>query len=472
MNSLFKFQEDGVEILRETKRMILGDDMGVGKTPQLICANRDGRRIIVSCPSTVRSVWERELPKWGEDNFVILRKPKDVNLITPTTKWIVCNHESLRIHRLDALGRKVDDKGRYTENKKKYEGQSPFKTVASTEIGATLFKLGHDRFVLDEAHLMANNKAGWTKGALILAKAAERVYPATGTPMVSVESLWTLLNMVAPNVFRSKWKFLQKHADAKPGVFGWEKNRHATDPQALADEIRPYFLRREKRDVFKDMPPRTVQDVYLDPTDQQTSINESIKNDLLIEIGDDFIMTPSTITQMVRLQQVSIDPRILGIKSAGSKIGYTVDLIQGTTQKVVVFCTFAEALSLLSQELDKEGVKHHKMTGDTEDTERTRMIEDFQTNPDIRSFITTTQAGGPGIDLTAGTIAVFINRHYTPSINLQAEARIDRYPQDKPITIINLRTTGSIDDHAYDALSDKEHAAKSVLDILKSFIKS
>jgi len=172
---------------------------------------------------------------------------------------------------------------------------------------------------------------------------------------------------------------------------------------------------------------------------------------------------------LVRLQQVSVDPRILGGSDPGAKLPFLVDLVKSTSQKVVVFTTYASAAILAHQDLARAKVSAALLTGDTPHSARNHVIGRFQTDARVRVFVTTIQAGGPGIDLTAGSVVVFVNRHYTPAMNDQAQARVDRIGQNLPITVYNLRTENSVDDHVYDVLGDKEESVDNLLDVYRIY---
>lgn len=471
---LFDYQETGKAKIIKVKRMLLADDMGVGKTPQLIEGLKHTKRILVACPSTVRGVWEARIPEWDPGSeMVVARKPKDVEPLPPGTKWLVVNYESIRVHRLDANGDKVvDKKGNIRDaNGNKKPGKKPFKTVPSTKIADVVFRFKPQAVVFDEGHNITNPEAAQTQGARILAKHAEYAVPATGTPILDgMDDLWTLLNLIDPKKWSSKWKFLQQHANAHPGMWGWEFTKGATDPLLLMEEIEGVFLRRTKGEV-RDYKLPNEDNIYLDFTDEQYRLTKSFVDDMFAEIsqGEHMVVT-NALALLTRLRQVSVDPRLVGSKAPGTKIEALCDIVAGTSQKIVVFSVFTQAIALANEELNKRKVLTHVLTGDTPENQRNAIIKSFQTEGH-QVFLANTAVGGPGIDLTAASIVVFLDRHYTPAINQQAVSRVDRYPQDKMVSVINLRTRGSVDDHIYDVNATKEEASSSLLDVARRYIE-
>ena len=441
---LYAYQKEGARALLQRRRCILGDRMGMGKTLQIIEACAPARRVLVTCPSTVRGVWKAEIEKWtgeGPGSVVVVVEPEDALLVTPSTRWLIVNYDALRVVRSDGRARPV------------------------TKAGRSVFKFKPDTLVIDEAHEIANHTTQAYKGALLIAKQAERVYLATGSPMDVVADWWPLLHLLYPERYRSRWAFLKKHASARPGLYGWVYDERPTNASALAEELRPYFIRRE--------PPRSMQSttstVWLEETPTQKSYRKEIEQELIAIIDDHLLFVQQAITKLLRLQQLAIDPRLIGAGEAGLKVPYVVDFVKNRAHKVVVFTTFSQAARLVSAEMDAAGIKHALLTGDQPHSERDGLVAQFQTDASMRAFVATIKVGGPGISLTAASAVLFLNAHYSPSANAQAVARVLRHGQTKPVDVVHLRTKSPSEDHVYATLERKDHNIRSVLDLAKTY---
>ena len=104
----------------------------------------------------------------------------------------------------------------------------------------------------------------------------------------------------------------------------------------------------------------------------------------------------------------------------------------------------------------KAGYSAVKLTGDTSDKERERLVDEFQGEGGPQVFLTTIQAGGLGITLTAASVAVFTDLYWTPAINAQAEDRLHRIGQKNPVTIYSLEAANTIEGWILSLLQSKK----------------
>jgi SNF2 family DNA or RNA helicase len=452
----YPYQEEGSNRIRKDKRVLVADPMGTGKTMQLILGNAHHKRILIVCPPTLKYVWQKEIAKWTGEESLIINGAKDASKVCSHTKWLIVNYECIRLKSVNISGRGG--------------------LVPSTAAGKVVFAWKPNSVIFDEADTLSNPKAAWSVGAMHLAKNTECVYPATGTPwLIGVEDLWMMLHLVAPQEYPSRWKFLIKHANAHQGKWGWVWNEKATDPTALAREIAPYFMRREIEDIGLQLPPKLpTQTINLPATPEQERLFKEIKEEMVAEInagGDEFMLVQTMLTKIGRLRQVSIDPRLVGSDKPGAKIAECVRRVRGLPGKSVVFSCFSGAANLMSEELDKAGVKHVLMTGDTPQDVRGDLVKMYQEDDEVRAFVTTIKAGGPGITLTSGCETHFLDRHWVPSRNAQAEHRVDRIGQTKPVRVHNYITEESVDQYVYDISERREQDKKEFMEALKRFLK-
>lgn len=213
------YQAVGVEHLLRQSGACLGDDMGLGKSRQVVVALRlmagEGRLLIV-CPASLRINWEREIHLiYPEDQVGIVGEDRMATL--RGCRWVVANYE-----RLGGLVKEVD--------------------------------LGFAAMAVDEAHYLKEYDSGRTRNMFLLAARIPRRYAVTGTPLLSREvEMHTLLRMTGHPLGRLSIKEFGK-------TYAGSSDKRA----ALAAALRGWMLRRSKG-VLKDLGVKTRQVRYLSP---------------------------------------------------------------------------------------------------------------------------------------------------------------------------------------------------------------
>lgn len=449
-STLYEFQRAGVRFLVRASRALLGDDMGLGKTAQaLIACEISSKRILVICPNTLKGHWETEIGKWAPGAYVsVLRgsrkKKKETIEGCPEYGFLVANIETVR-------GDLIND----------------------------LYTARWDTIIVDEAHSIKNRRSLQTLGVRRLAARAERVYLLTGTPIMNrVDELWSPLHILYPKQYPSFWTFVRRHTVVYRKeiiVYSKQKMRRIaksiwvidgkpTRPEELRAEIAPVFLRREKEEVFPDMPPKIYQKVWLDMEGEQLRIYRDIERTAMAEIDDDTtVITAGILAQLTRCKQVAVSPGLIGGSPEGVKIDALMDILHGTSQKVLVFSQFAEAIKLVAERLEAENIGHVVFIGETKEKDRDGIIKHFQTAPEARVFLTTTQAGGAGITLTAASLVVFLDKHWTPATNEQAVDRTRPHMQTRSVQIIELLARNSVDELIESVLTGKASIIEAVI---------
>jgi SWI/SNF-related matrix-associated actin-dependent regulator 1 of chromatin subfamily A len=245
-SKLKEYQKDGVSIIKSmlTKYggAILADDMGLGKSLQTIAlANTliDPIRVLIAAPRFMSEGWIEELEKWGEKDRVIIRSGdtkahKKAWEDAKQSKWVITSYEMLP------------------------------KVVASCFQDAP-----PDLFVMDEAQMVKSVAAKRTKAAKDLATMALYKLALTGTPMEDKpKDFYGILKVLLGDRFGSRTAFYTAYCNGKINEHGGLEGDGASNEKELAQRLSYYMLRREKKDVLKELPSLTRQVVWL-PTDAE-----------------------------------------------------------------------------------------------------------------------------------------------------------------------------------------------------------
>lgn len=432
---------------------LLLDYMGLGKSLQALVAVEGVPRVAIVADGLARGVWQEEIAYWLGEEAIILYEPKDLRKIGPDTRFVITNSESVRLEPNKVKGK-----------------VNPLRNTFMSPIGQFLSTWQVRTFIIDEGHKMRNRKARWTGGMFKLASHVPVIF-ITGTPIMNcVEEFWVALRLVRPKTYRSFWKFMKKHANARPPTdfeYAWQYTAEATDPEALWREVEPFTVRRTLEDVGMQVgnaPP--PQNINLLPTPEQTRLMKAIAKDLIVNVGEDanYLIVDTELVKTTRLRQVAISPRLVGSKDLGNKIPALVELAEDASGKVLVFSCFAKALVLAAEELNKAGVGRAMIDGSVPPAERMDILNNFRDSKTDTVLLLTIDLGGTSITVTEADTVVFLDEHWNPGKNQQAWERLRSHLQNRPTFRKSLRTEGSIDEIIFSTTKRKEDLAAAILD--------
>jgi len=477
------FQQEAIDKFSQPQIVsrLLGDDMGLGKTVTAICLDLENRRqeaekgrrqssmmTLIVAPLAVTESWVRH-----------------VNLLAPQARVVVCDPKR---------------RGDFLHELKKPPSRRAHYFIVHYEamrlMVSELKKYTWFHIIADECHRIKNRKAQVTNA--LKALTAEKKTGCSGTPADDRPmDLWSVLNWLWPTVYRSYWKF-DKHYCVYETETNWgtggafRKFAGVQNAQSLHKEMEPWFIRRLKEDVIKDLPDKIYTDVWVDLDPKQRRAYNQMRDDMItwIEQQDKLVPLPAAVVvaQLTRLQQFALgymetytverhvkekhiperhridkvtgEPYVIPAKvikahivkedkwrisDPSAKIDALMSILEDNpNQQVVVFSQFKSVLHLLGKRLEKAKIPHGLYTGDQNKQERDKLIDDFQAGK-VRVFAGSIAAGGEGITLTAASIVVFLDRSWKPSKNRQAEDRLHRIGQKNAVQVIDIMARNTVD---------------------------
>jgi SNF2 family DNA or RNA helicase len=436
--SLFPFQEEDVDYLQDQKAVLIANEMGTGKTYEAI--ERDLR---------LREK-HSESPSQAFQHNTLVVAP----LTTLDSTW---KHHVLDLTQLNCTVIDPKDRiGSYDEFLM-YGGVFCVHWEA-LRLMPELQKLPWLHIIADECHRAKNRSAQQTKA---LKKIQDVKYKTamSGTPVVNrPDELWSILNWLYPKTYTSYWNFFKKYVDSTIEFGGggrrYQKILGPKNTEELRRQIRPFFVRRRKVDVLKDLPDKYYTTINVDLDPQQRRVYNMMKKDMIAWIGeqeDEVLPAPVVVAQLTRLQQFSCayaelnpeDGRVR-LREPSSKIDALMEVLDGSTDQVVVFSRFKQLIRLVERRLVKAGISHVVLTGDTPQEERGSVVLQFQRG-DARVFAGSIAAGGVGITLHAASTVVFLDRDWSPALNSQAEDRLHRIGQKSAVQVIDIMAKNTVD---------------------------
>lgn len=439
---LYPFQVEGVDFIVEKKRCLLGDTMGLGKTVQALaaCNELQLKNVLVVCPKAIKLKWKDEIEHWvGDVDITVVtgRGEERVYDILQKAQFTVVNYEQMVYHHLLLITRK------------------------------------YDAVIFDEAHMLKSRKSKRTKTAMKLVRelAPSMLLFLTGTPIANYpDDLWTLLHMLQPDRFTSYWEFVKTFLVTR-SVRGarWETHKVVgiRNEAYFAKVVSPYYLRREKHQVFADLPPVTKIIIPVELEGRQ--LNEYCKMEQLAfaSITDvKEVTVTGVLARHTRLKQIAISLDLLD-KTSESLDGAKKDTLQellyeASDERVVVFSQFATVVDRLLELLYGDRT-YFTYTGDMKELERYQTLASWEETKN-GVLLVSMKAGGMGLDLQSASTCIFMDRHSAPYVNDQALGRLDRIGQKLPVTSYYLQAVNTVDDDIHADLLVKELLARFMMD--------
>ena len=441
---MFPYQKNGVAYALNKKRVIVGDQPGLGKTGQAIATmmGAGAKCILVICPATIRENWKREWKIWTDKNALIMSDRIKNTWVqfykVGMTNVFICNYESLKKYFVEKINVFHDDKG----NKK------------PLRLNHIVFKDTIDLFdaiIIDEVHRCKDGRTQQSKFVMGIAKKKEWVLALTGTPVVN----------------KPKDLVPQLHIINKLDVFGGYKgfvdrycqgSNEASNLKELNYLMHKHcFYRREKTEVLKDLPDKMRSIVRCDISNR---MEYKKAEDHFREYLEANGYTGGEIEKSLRAE-VLVQMMLLKKISARGKINEVIEHIQEVVdagEKIVVFAWHKEIVL----ELKKAVPDAVTIVGDNSMDERQRAVDSFQKNPKVQVILCNIKSGGVGITLTASSRVAFVELPWHPADCEQCEDRCHRIGQKDSVQCTYFLGHETIDEYIYSIIEKKRSIVNQV----------
>jgi SNF2 family DNA or RNA helicase len=422
--TLRPYQEVGVDWLAFLRKAglgaVLADDMGLGKTLQTICV-LEGRALVV-CPKSVVHNWAAEIARF---------------------------RPGLRTAIYHGPERALDREAH----------------VTLTTYSVLRLDLAHlceetwDVVVLDEAQAIKNAHSQTARAAFEL-PGAFRI-ALSGTPVENrLEELWSVMNFANPGLLGGRSDFQERYAN--PIGSG-----SAEAGARLRAKIRPFVLRRLKRDVVPELPPRTdaVLHVELDETERAVydAVRVATKKDVAEKLAHGGGVL-AALEALLRLRQAACHPALVpGQHASGSaKVERLLEALEEATadgHKALVFSQWTSLLDLVEPHLAAAGIGFTRLDGSTRD--RAGVVASFQSERGPPVMLVSLKAGGTGLNLTAADHVFLLDPWWNPAVEDQAADRAHRIGQDRPVMVYRMVGKDTVEERIL-ALQAKKRALADV----------
>jgi SNF2 family DNA or RNA helicase len=419
---LYPYQRAGVKWLFESDCALLADDMGLGKTVQAITAfhalvrRGKAKQALVVCPKSVLTNWMRELERWAPE-LVAMRihgnqSTRHVNWRAYVGKChvLLTTYDTLRQDREYIRGR-------------------PF-----------------DLVVADEVQRIKNPDTAISRAVRSLP--AQRRWGLTGTPLENkLEDIVTVFGFVKPGLFR-------------PGESTF------LTPAAVRERVRPYMLRRLKKDALPDLPQKVIDTKLLElPESQRRAYDQAERGGVDRLRGTREVTVQHVLALIQQLKQIcNFDPKT----GESAKVEFLQEEFLETAceddGKALVISQYVNTL----EELEKRLAKYKPLvyTGQLSTKQRDDIEEAFKSTDENKVLLLSLRAGGLGLNLTRANYVLHFDRWWNPAVELQAEDRTHRIGQYKGVFVTRLICQHTIEERIERLLERKKILFQEVVDEL------
>jgi len=434
LNWLIRLHDNGIN-------GILADEMGLGKTFQtiaLLAYLRESRGVhgphLIVVPKSVVGNWIREFKKFCPNMKAL--------------KMLGTKDERKRFVSEDLPVDPTTGKHKFDALVTSYEGILKEKGV--------LGKIKWKYLIIDEAHRIKNENSSLSK--VVRTMQTQFRVLITGTPLQNdLHELWALLNFLLPEVFGD--------ADQFDAWFSMsEKDKQQNVIKKLHTVLRPFMLRRVKKDVARSLPPKKETKLYIGLTDMQQQWYTKILSKDAAELnalgGPDRVRLLNILMQLRKVcnhpylfegaepgPPYSDGPHLWENSGKMLLLHKLLPKLKAKGSRVLIFSQMTRVLDIMEDYLRLNGHQYCRIDGNTDGEKRDSQMEEFNEPGSPKFvFLLSTRAGGLGINLATADIVIIYDSDWNPQVDLQAMDRAHRIGQTKPVQVFRFISEGTVEE--------------------------
>jgi SNF2 family DNA or RNA helicase len=403
----YPYQVQGIAFLMPRHAALLADEMGLGKTAQVIIALRllfhagAIQRALVVCPKPLVVNWTRELHTWAEDvPFEVVGGDTGAREAT----WLA-SRCPVKLINYELLTRDAE--------------------LACDE------RVRFDVVVLDEAQRIKNRESKTAQVVRRLRR--DRSWAMTGTPIENrTDDLVNIFAFVDPDRIPPE-----------------------TPARMLPQYTGDCILRRVKEDVVKDMPPKVIQDVFLELSPAQKEAYDLAEKEGVVHLDEmgETITVQHVFELVMRLKQIcNFDPRT-GQSAKLEQLVADMAEVADSGRKAIVFSQWVEPLEVIARALEPYGplLYHGKIAS----RDRQPILDRFKSDPDNHVILMSYGTGSVGLNLQFTNYVFLFDRWWNPAIEDQAINRAHRLGQKSQVYVKRFVSQGTIEERIAEVLERK-----------------
>lgn len=332
---------------------ILADEMGLGKTIQTIAfllSNKDKKSIVIT-PTALIYNWKNELEKFA-----------------PTLK-------------VGLLHAAKSEREKILDNIDNYDVILTTYTTYKNDIDKYK-NINFDYCIIDEAQNIKNPDAIITKA--IKNVNAKVKFALTGTPIENnLMELWSIFDFIMPGYLYNKSKFKSIFVNNDKNII------------ELKNLIKPFILRRTKKEVITELPDKIEQKIIIDLEKEHKRAYKGYVNLITRKIKENNQDNITVFSYLTKLRQLCLSPELMvkNYQGKNSKLDVLINIINDSSdEKILVFSQFTKVLEVIGKRLNEENISYSYLDGKTSAKDRVKLVEEFNTNNN-KVFLISLKAG-------------------------------------------------------------------------------
>lgn len=425
--TLRDYQVSGFEFFKTLSNYqfggILADEMGLGKTIQTIAfllSNKDKKNIVIT-PTALIYNWKNELEKFA-----------------PTLK-------------VGLLHAAKSEREKILDNIDNYDVILTTYTTYKNDIDKYK-NINFDYCIIDEAQNIKNPDAIITKA--IKNVNAKVKFALTGTPIENnLMELWSIFDFIMPGYLYNKSKFKSIFVNNDKNII------------ELKNLIKPFILRRTKKEVITELPDKIEQKIIIDLEKEHKRAYKGYVNLITRKIKENNQDNITVFSYLTKLRQLCLSPELMvkNYQGKNSKLDVLINIINDSSdEKILVFSQFTKVLEVIGKRLNEENILYSYLDGKTSAKDRVKLVEEFNTNNN-KVFLISLKAGGTGLNLTSANIVVHFDPWWNPAIEDQASDRAHRIGQKNVVNVIKLIAKGTAEERVINLQETKKELIEDVI---------
>ncbi|MCM8535081.1 MAG: SNF2-related protein [Lentisphaeraceae bacterium] len=434
---LLPYQLDGIGFAAQAGRSVIADDMGLGKTVQAIgfaefLFKQAGiKKVLVITPASLKNQWQKEIERFTERSSIIIDGSPEARSEQYGTEFFsICNYEQI-----------LKDK--------------PF--VDRTQ---------WDLIILDEGQRIKNYESKTSK--VIKSLSSTYALVLSGTPLENrLEDLFSIINFVDSRLLGPAFQFFEEYQvkDEKGRLTGYK------NLDKLRAKLSKVLIRRTRKNVLPELPPMSEENRFIPPSEEQVAIDTACRKQMQMMISKKHLseMDILKLRKAMTESRMSANCASLVTKDSDETSGklseiYNIveQLNASESSKVLVFSEWNLMLDKIARLFDENEIVYNRIDGRMTMNQKELAVETFSKAE--TGVLLCSNTAALGLNLQSADTVINVDIPWSPTRMEQRKARAHRLGQLEPVHVINLITSGTIEERLFNNFDKKMELFTAALD--------
>lgn len=442
------YQKGGVKFMAAVERAYIGDEMGLGKSLQILATLelKQAYPALIICPVKLKQNWLAECRKWlpHRKASMLANSMAEITILGYSEIHNYCNAKlaSAKKKEREEAAKEGNGKRFFVPDIRKF-----------------------DSVTCDEGHFIKTNTSRRTEAATCIAMLSEsRVrIVASGTPIENgrpAEMIAPLTFLGVLDRFGGWFNFVSRYCGGKRTKFGWDTSGASNTREFYEKLCHICYIRRKKADVLKELPEKiqSIYDVELSNWDDYRRVEKDITAFMMQQTGGLLSEKQKEAQGLIKLGALR---QVCGL----GKVDWIVEWVNNfleSGEKFVLYAAHQEVQRRLIEAL--ANWRPAVVIAGCKDVDA--QVERFRLDRKCPLFIGSILAAGFGINGLQGVCSNvgLAELMWTDSKHQQVIDRVHRIGQRSCVNAYYFLARGTIDDDMWEVVTDKARINASTVD--------